>query len=285
MLDSLTQFHRPSTIEEACALLAAQDMKNVPLAGGTFLAESRDSTVQGLVDLSRLELSFIRHTGNEFVIGAMTPVQDIFKSKVLCGPSGRLLKDAAGKIGSTLLRNSITSGGNLVSVFPWSDLPPALLALDAEVQIRKGIPKRTIPVQALLEKSPREFLDRAELVTEIHVPVFGPQTGTSFTKFSKTANDYSLITVATRITLDGGTIGEARIALSGATRKPLRRNDAEQHLLGKPVSLALLAEAAAKAAQNLDLTSDFRASREFRTEVLQVLVRRALQDAIRQVGS
>lgn len=285
MLKNLTHFHRPATIEAACALLAAPDMKNVALAGGTFLAESQDTTIQGLVDLSRLELSFIRDTGTGFVIGALTPVQDLFKSEILRGPSGRMLKEAAGKIGSTLLRHSITAGGNLVCVLPWSDLPPALLALDAEVQIRKGIPKRTVPVQTVLEKSPRDFLDRAELVTEIHVPAFGPQTGTSYIKFAKTANDYGMITVATRLTLEQGVIRQARLAISGATKKPIRRPEAEARLQGNQPTPALFAETAARAAQNLDLTNDFRASKEYRTEVLEVLVRRSLTEAWQQVRS
>lgn len=283
MLKNLTHVHRPSTVEEACALLAAQDRKNVALAGGTFLAESADLTIQGLVDLSRLELGYIRDTGTGYAIGAMTPVQDISKSPVLQGPTGRLLKAAAGRIGSTLLRHAITIGGNLVCVFPWSDLPPALLALDAEVQIRKGIPKRTVPVATLLERNPREFLDRAELVTEILVPAFGPGTGTSFTKFARTANDYGLATVAVRLTLRQGLIREARIAISGATKRPVRRPNAEAWLEGLAPAPTLFAEAGARAAQDLDLTQDFRASKEYRSEILSVLVRRGLEEALRQV--
>ncbi|RCK78055.1 MAG: Xanthine dehydrogenase iron-sulfur subunit [Candidatus Ozemobacter sibiricus] len=285
MLKNLTHVHRPSTIEEACALLAAPDCKNIALAGGTYLAESSDTTIQGLVDLSGLDLNFIRETSEGYAIGAMTPVQDIFKSKLLKGATGHLLKAAAGRIGSTLLRHSITAGGNLVSVFPWSDLPPALLALDAEVQIRKGIPKRTVPVATLLEKTPREFLDKSELVTEIHVPAYGATTGTSFTKFAKTANDYSLITVAIRITVLQGLIRDVRIALSGCTKKPVRRPEAEALLKGQTPTPERLANAAARAAQNLDLTNDFRASKEYRSEILPVLIRRGIEDALRQIAA
>lgn len=285
MLRNVTHFHRPATIEEACNLLSSPECNNVPLAGGTYLAESSDSSIQGLVDLSGLDLNFIRETNDGYAIGAMTPVQDIYKSTLLKGPTGHLLKSAAGHIGSTLLRNSITAGGNLVNVFPWSDLPPALLALDAEVQIRKGIPKRTVPVQTLLEKHPRQFLEKSELVTEIHVPAYGATTGTSFIKFAKTTNDYSLITVAIRISVLQGLVRDVRIVISGCTKKPLRRLEAEGILKGQTPTTERLAAAANRASQNIDLTNDFRASKEYRSEILPVLIRRGLEEALRQISN
>jgi CO/xanthine dehydrogenase FAD-binding subunit len=283
MLKQLTQFYRPSSIEEASSLLAIKEKKNVALAGGTHLAELEDVSIDGLVDLSRLDLAYIRRTESGYAIGAMTPVQDISKSGVFAGPAGSLLQAAAGKIGSTLLRHSITIGGNIYAVFPWSDLPPVLLALDAEVLLRKGAPKRTVAIGSLYEVNPRTFIDPAELIVEIKIPEYGANTGTAFTKFSKTANDYALISVAVRLTLNAGQIVQARVAVNGTVKRPMRLSEVEQALTGQRPSAELMAQAASRINPNLDITTDFRASKEYRLEVLGVLVRRCLEEAAQKI--
>ncbi|HOY67850.1 MAG TPA: FAD binding domain-containing protein [Candidatus Ozemobacteraceae bacterium] len=285
MLKHLTQFYRPASVEEACALLAARDSRNVALAGGTTIAAVNDTTIEGLVDLSGLDLSYVRRTSDGYVIGATTPVQDIYKSPVLTGPAGQLLRSAAGKIGSTLLRHSITAGGNLVALFPWSDLPPALLVLDAQAVCRRGVPKRTVAVKNMIETGPRHYLQTGEILTEIQVPEFGLGTGVAFRKLSKTKNDYALITVAVRITLQGEEVKEARIALNAVCKKAQRRLDAEKQLENMVPTPDRIASAAAAAVRDLDMTTDFRASREYRQEVLPVLVRRCIDEALHQARS
>ncbi len=282
MLKHLTQFYRPATIEEACALLAAKDRRNAVLAGGTHIAAVNDSTIEGLIDLGGLNLSYIRRTEEGYAIGAMTPVQDIFKSSMLVGPSGQLLRAAAGKIGSTLLRHSITAGGNLMALFPWSDLPPVLLALDAQALCRRGVPKRTVAVKNLIETGPRHYMEQGEILVELQVPEYGRGTGVAFHKFSKTANDYAMITVAVRITMQGETVKEARIALNAVCKKAQRRPDAEKQLENMVPTPERVAAAAAAAARDLDMTTDYRASREYREEVLPVFVRRCIDEALRQ---
>ncbi|HNW33554.1 MAG TPA: FAD binding domain-containing protein [Candidatus Ozemobacteraceae bacterium] len=285
MLKNLTQFYRPATVEEACALLAAKDHRNAILAGGTHVTAANDTTIEGLIDLGALNLSYIRRTEEGYAIGAMTPVQDIFKSSMLVGPAGQLLRTAAGKIGSTLLRHAITAGGNLMALFPWSDLPPVLLALDAQALCRRGVPKRTVSVKNLIETGPRHYMDQGEILVELQVPEFGRGTGVAFHKFSKTSNDYAMITVAVRITMQGETVKEARIALNAVCKKAQRRPEAEKQLENMVPTPERVAAAAAAAVRDLDMTTDFRASREYREEVLPVFVRRCIDEALHQARS
>lgn len=279
MLKNLTEYHRPLTIPEACRLLGAANGKFAPLAGGTHLGVVRDNNLEGLVDLNHLGLSYINTTPTTFAIGALTPIQDILTDTTMHGPTADLLRATAARIGSTLLRHAITLGGNVVSVFPWSDMPPALLVLDADVVCHRGLPKRTVPITSLYATSPRAFLEKQEIVTDIVVPIFDANTGTAFTKFAKTANDYALLSVAIRLTMKDGDIAEARIAVSGMVKKPVRRLEVETFLVGKKPAADLFAQAARRACDNLDLTKDFRASDEYRLEVLEVFVRRALEEA------
>lgn len=283
MLKNLTRFYYPETIEEACKKLGSKKEKAVVIAGGTSEVLRKDSAIEALVDISRIkELNYIKKDKLTYRIGASTPVQDIYKSKVLKGPAGEMLTTAAGKIGSTLLRNSITAGGNLAAVFPWSDLPPVYLALDAEVVLRKGKPKRTVPVENLLKERPLKFLAKNEIIAEISVPVYGKGNGVAFTKFAKTANDYALITVAVRLFVKAGKIEQARIAVNGATVAPVRLLEAEKLLQGAKAGKAVIEKAAAKAAKEADIRKDYRAGIDYRREVLEVLVRRCLEDALKQ---
>lgn len=285
MLKKLTRFYHPKTIEEACLFLGNNEHKTAIIAGGTSEALRQDNSIEALVDISNVkELSYITKDSVYFRIGAGTPVQDIYKSKFLTGATGDLLKTAAGKIGSTLLRNSITAGGNLAALFPWSDMPIVYMALDAEVVCRKGKPKRTVPVQTIIDKKAPQFLATAEIIAEIAVPMYGKGTGTAFAKLVKTANDYAMITIATRLTLKSGRVDQARIAVNAITASPVRCLEAEKVLAGQKPTAELIAEAAKKAADSLTIRKDFRASREYRKEVFEVMVRRALTEALEKAG-
>ncbi|MFZ2959593.1 MAG: FAD binding domain-containing protein [Candidatus Ozemobacteraceae bacterium] len=279
MLAHVAKFFHPTTVEEACSLLAATDRKNVALAGGTHLAVIDDSGIEGLVDLKGLKLTHQRRENGRLTIGAMNPIEDIKTSPLLTGPGGHLVRAAAAAIGSTPLRHAITAGGNIVAAFPWSDLPPALLALDAEVVLRRGRSERVLPIAKLFETRPSDALSSDELLTEIRFAEFAAGTGTAFHKVAKTKNDYALITIAVRLTLKDDQIAEARIALNGLTRRPCRIAAVEEALVGKKPSKEVLAEAAAKVGEGLEMTVDFRASREYREEVLPVYIRRCLEEA------
>jgi carbon-monoxide dehydrogenase medium subunit len=152
------------------------------------------------------------------------------------------------------------------------------------VVLRKGKPKRTVPVSTLIKEKPGKILGKNEIIAEIQVPVYGSDTGTSFCKFAKTANDYALATVATRISLKSGKVAQARIAVNGVTVGPERCEVAEKMLEGKKVTATLIQQAARKVSDSIKFRKDFRASVEYRKEILPVLVRRCLEDALKQAG-
>lgn len=280
MLKKLTRFYHPQTIEEACRYLGNKECKTACIAGGTSEALRQDSAVEALVDLSNIkELCYIKHDSKYIRIGAATPVQDIYKSPDLKDPSGEMLKTAAGKIGSTLLRNSITAAGNLAALLPWSDLPPVYMALDAEIVCRKGKPKRTVPVQTLIDTNTKKFLVENEIISEIMIPIYGKGTGTHFAKMAKTSNDYALISLAIRLNVKAGKIQEARVVVNAITASPVRCLEAEEILIGNKGTEELFVEAAKKAASKLNIRNDFRASKEYRKEVVEVMIRRGLNEA------
>ena len=279
MLKKLTQFYHPTTIEEACKLLAKP--KTAVIAGGTAKAIKKDDSIEALVDITHIkELSHLDQDASTIKIGATTTVQEIYKSQKLKGMSGNFLKQVAGTVAATALRNTITAGGNLAAQLWWSDLPVAYLILDAEVVCRLGKPKRTVSVVQIINDTPAKFLKKGEIISEILVPCFGNNTGFDFRKQIKTHHDYPTITAATRITLKNGLISEARIACNAVTPFPFRCQEAEKLLVGKKPTAENLEKAAEKAANSIKYREDFRASKEYRQEVFKVMVRRSLEASV-----
>ena len=279
MLKKLTQFYHPTTIEEALKLLGKA--KTAIIAGGTAEALRKDDTLENLVDITHIkELSHLKQNASSIEIGATTTVQEIYKSEKLNGLSGTFLKKVAGTVAATALRNTITAGGNLVSQLWWSDLPVAYQVLDAEVVCKSAKNERKVQVNEFIKGNPAHYLKKGEIVTEIIVPCFKKNTGCDFRKQIKTHHDYPTITVATRITLKNGMISEARIACNAVTPYPFRCQDAEKLLVGKKPTAENIEKAAEKAANSFKYREDFRASKEYRQEVFQVMVRRSIQASV-----
>ena len=278
MLKKLTQFYHPTTIEEAYKYLSKP--KTAIVAGGTAEALKKDDTIEALVDITHIdEISYLSQDASTVKIGATTTVQEVYKSK-LTGITGNFLKNVAGAVAATPLRNTITIGGNLAALLWWSDLPVAYLALDAEVVCSEGKNKRTVPVVEIINKNPAKFLKKGEIISGIEVPCFEEKTGCDFRKQVKTHHDYPTVTVATRISLKNGMISEARIACNAITAQPFRCQEAEKMLVGHKPSTELIAKVAEKAAESIKIREDYRASKEYRQEIFQVYVRRSIEASI-----
>ncbi len=280
MHTQLSRFYRPRTVEDACTLLAKKDERNIVLAGGTTLAVHLDAKADGLVDLSLTGMTYIRKNKDGYAIGAMTPVADVAAAENLQGPAGTLLRCAAHQIGSTLIRHSVTVGGNVVTAFPWADLPPALLALDAKVVLQRQRDERILMADKLFAKSPRDEIAPGEILVEVRVPEFRKGTGTAFVKVAKTKNDYSILDVAVRVTLAGEKIDSVRIALNAVSKRPMRCLEAERMLVGIRLAQADIAAAAAHCAGEVEISSDLRASRDYRRAILPIHVERCLREAV-----
>ncbi len=136
--------------------------------------------------------------------------------------------------------------------------------------------------------SPEEFfltylttsLESTELLTEVRLPGLPPRTGTAFVELSRRHGDFALVGVAAVLTLgDDGRCTGARIVLIGVDGTPVRGTAGEEALLGEAPSEDRFWDAARLATQDLAPESDIQASGEYRKEIAEVLVRRALPAA------
>jgi carbon-monoxide dehydrogenase medium subunit len=283
-MTKLQEFAHPRSVDEALALLAAGRDDARPLAGGTSLSLTKDLRARVLVDLSRAGLDRIAADGDGLHLGAMATLTAVADARVVRDAGLEGLAEAAAAAGSTLLRNQITVGGNLVGLYPWSDLPPVLIALGAKARLRGPGGARELTVEELTARHPSRVLQAGELLVEVVVPTLGASAGCAFLKFARTAFDYSLCNTAAFVRLDGGVIRAAGVAVSALRALPARLAAAEAALVGKKPDEALFAAAAAAGAAEAEVGADFRASPEYRREVCGVLVRRALAAAAQRAA-
>jgi carbon-monoxide dehydrogenase medium subunit len=265
---NLTEILRPPTLTEAVRLLRRPNVKTAILAGGTTLVPQARHDVQSLVDLRDLPLAYIKRESNALRLGAATTLQDIATSPDV----PPVLAQAAHASAPINVRNMATLGGVLASAGFNAPLPVVLLALDAVLVIYSPEARQS-PLSSFLAYREKLLLDGA-LIAEVGLPLSDARM--TFEKVSRTPSDTPIICVAARLRMDGYMAHDVRLAVGGVGPLPLRLSRAEQTLEAKPLSEALIAQAAEAAAKEVNPPSDFLASSGYRREMVQVLVRRAI---------
>ncbi|NDV98761.1 xanthine dehydrogenase small subunit [Salipiger sp. PrR002] len=179
------------------------------------------------------------------------------------------------RIAGWQVRNMGTVGGNIANGSPIGDTPPVLIALGAEVTLRHGRTRRTLPLEAFFIDYGKQDRRPGEFVESIRVPLPSPATRCAAYKISKRRDeDISAVAAGISVTVEGGVIQSARIALGGMAATPKRAGKAEAALRGQPWSEASFAAAARAMAEDFAPLSDWRASADYRMRVAQNLLRR-----------
>jgi aerobic carbon-monoxide dehydrogenase medium subunit len=275
MIPAAFDYERAGTIEEALAILGEHGDEAKVLAGGHSLLplmKLRLAQPSLLVDIGRIaDLRFIREEEETIAIGALTRHADLERSDVLAR-SCPLLAAVAAEIGDPQVRHRGTIGGSLSHADPASDLPAAVMALDAELTIRGADGStRTAPAGTFFRGLFEPDLSPTEMLTEIRVPKPAAGIGWSAIKFHRRAQDWALVGVAALTRADG----TARVALTNMADRPIRATAVEEAL----ASGADLATAAVQSGEGTSPPSDIAGSAEYRRALAEILVRRALEEA------
>ena len=279
------QYLRPQSAGEALGMLAefGEDAKIV--AGGQSLMVMLHEgliTPRVLIGLSGVtELAGITTNGQAHIGALATHTQ------VLSHPGIRsawpVLAEAEQAVSSVQIRNRGTLCGNLAHAYPAADPPAALLAVDAELTLRSPQGSRNVPAGDFILGPLTTVLQPDELVTGVTLPPPPPGARYAYLKYAMRPLDFAIIGVAVRlVTGPDGLCRQVRIALNGATGRPMRATSAEQLLDGTPAAggagLAAAADAAAGESEPLDEVFE---SSAYRREMVRVYVRRALERALR----
>ena len=190
-----------------------------------------------------------------------------------------LLAAALPLIGHEAIRSRGTLGGSLAHADPAAELPAVARALDAEFVVRSESGERVIPAAEWFEGYLTTSRRPEEILVEVRFPVAEPGTGVAFQEVARRHGDFAMVGVAASLTLADGTITDARLAFSGVADVPVRAVEAESLLRGQQPSAELFAEAARRAAEQLDPPADLHGSSDYRKKVAAALVRRGLQAA------
>lgn len=280
-------FNEPATIEEACQIMSELGKEAKPLAGGTDLIVNMKKKILSpahLVSLSRMEdLRQMVLSNGGIRIGAGMTVSELAESNEIENQLKALSTGARG-LGSPLIRNLATIGGNLVSARPAADLPPPLMAYGAEVLIKSQSGERSILLEDLFLGPGETVIEPHEILTEIHMNKPLPRSGAAYFKLGvREALEISLVNVAAFISLDDvDSIKEARIILGSVAPTPIRSESAEKVLLGEKPTEELFTQAGKEAAKESRPIDDFRASAAYKKAMVEVLTSRTLNMALRE---
>lgn len=285
------EYFRPQSPVEACQILLEQGPGALALAGGTdLLVKIRRGALRptAVVDLTGLEeLKFVRQEKGWLRIGALTPLREVAASELLREKAG-LLARAAGLVGSRQIRNLATIGGNLCNAAPSADTAAPLLALEARARLLGPAGEREVPVAEFFRGPGRTCLGPGEILAEVSFPEPVPGTRGVYLKHTRRqAMDIAVVGVAAVVEVDGERqeVRAARLALASVAPTPLRVAAAEQALAGLSLEDAAMVAAGVQRAAGLAREAarpidDVRASATYRRHLVEVLVRRALQQVL-----
>ncbi len=278
------EYFRPSSLDEALALLAEHGGDAKPLAGGQSLIPAmnfRLATPAVLVDLNGIsELSYINSDAGDIRIGGMTRQRTVERSAVV---SDRvpLIAETMPHIAHPAIRNRGTIGGSLAHADPAAELPAVMLALNARFTVRSQAGAREVEADDFFMGLFTTAVQPGELLTDIRVPPSPSHSGFAFQEISRRHGDFALVGVAAVVSLDaGGNCADARIALLSVGDRPMRAVEAAKTLMGQRPSAELIAAAADTAAtRDIDPSGDIHASARYRRHLAKVLTRRVLTRA------
>ena len=283
MIPGSFDYHAPTTVDEAIALINKLGANAKVLAGGQSLIPAmrfRLAQPEQLVDINRIEgLAYVKEVGNYLAIGAMTR-EHTLEEMPLIAKSYPLLLDTAKVIADPIVRNRATLGGNLAHADPANDHPATMLAYNATVIAKSATGTREIPIDDFFIGLFESALQHGEILTEVRIPKPGPGSGGGYIKIERKVGDYAVGAVAVQLTLTAGKISAIRIGLTNVSSVPMRAKQAEAALLNTTGDDASLAIAGAKAAAECDPAADLRGQVDYKRDLVRVLVKRTVRRAL-----
>ncbi len=282
---------KPSTVQEAVSELVARGPAARLIAGGTdLILMIQDGLVspEYVIDLRSIpelrRLAFDADRG--LAIGAAVTLRALETSPLTCRHYPQL-SESASEIGSVQIRSLGTIGGNLCTAMPSADLAPTLITLGATARSVGPAGERVLPVEDLFAGPRRSVLAIDEVLATLSIPPQAPRSGGVYVKMAnRPTMDITFVGVAATVTLSesetaaDAPVQSARIALASVAPTPIRARAAEELLVGRSPDSALLEACGLAAAECCQPITDFRATADYRREMVAVLTRRALAKAV-----
>ena len=289
---STMELYSPTDLNDALRFMERDGRNATVIASGTDLLprmRRKQISPSVLIDISSFteDLRYIRQSDGTIRLGALTTVSDLLESPLFHGRLS-MIREAGMLFGAPQVRNVATIGGNICSASSSEDLIPVFMVLDAKLKIVSARGERSVPLKDFIIGKRETALKPSEMLAEVE---FSPPGGHSWTAYEKLGRRNMLIIAIVNEALslsleeDLRTVRSARVALNRVSGKipalAVRTND---FLEGRRVTVETIVQAQKVLASELSLTSDFRGSGTYRTEIAQVYLKRLLERCTRQIG-
>lgn len=287
----IERYYQAVSVEDAVRALR-EDESAILISGGTdVLISCREGKLAGcsLVSIHGIpELMGVEETAQgEVVIRAATSFSHIAANEIILRTMP-MLAYAVDQVGGPQIRNTGTIGGNVCNGVTSADSASSLWALNATLDLQGFEGTRRVPIREFYTGAGKTVRRRDEVLTSIRVKKEDYEGfGGCYIKYGKReAMEIATLGCAAmaRLTPDKASIAELRLAFGVAAPTPMRCVNTEAALRGAPVDEALLERAAQGAAGEVTPRTSWRASREFRLQLVRELSRRALRQAINNAG-
>ena len=278
----------PVTVKEAIDILEKHGDRARPLAGGTDLlvqARSNKWDLDAVVDVKKIpEAMQLDVSNNGLTIGAGVPCYQIYDHEKIKSDYPGIV-DGAFIIGGIQIQSRAAIGGNLCNAAPSGDAICPLIVYDATANIAGPSGNRDVSVEDFCVGPGKTVLKNGELLVSISVPKPPSGFGAAYERFiPRNEMDIAVAAVAVSVTLDnsGTNFESVRIALASVGPTPIFATKASNSLKGKSINESSISEAAAIAKDESSPISDMRGTIEHRKQLIEVITKRMLNEAVKR---
>jgi len=273
------EYERATSVDGAIAALGRLGPEARIIAGGHSLLpmmKLRMATPKHLIDINDLDdLAYIREDNGQIRIGALTRHVELLESDVLARHYP-LFADAEHVIADPVVRNRGTIGGSLCQADAAEDLSAVCSAAKAEVVIRGAEGERVVSMEDFHVGPFMTAVGDGELLTEVRLAV-RDGAGSAHEKVERRAGDWAIAAASAVVWIEGGTIGDAGVALSAVGPMTIHLSRGEEALRGQAPSEELFDQVAAMASEDCMPAADGRGPVDYKRHLAGVLTKRALQ--------
>lgn len=283
------EYFDAQTLEEVSDLLVRYNSEAALLAGGSdLIVKLKESIVQkkylvNLKGVSGLDQIILNQREKNLTIGALVTHTAIAQSKIIQQyfPS---LGEASSIVGGRQTRNIGTIGGNICNSSPSAETITALMTFGAQVKIYSpGGEEHKIPLEDFVIGPSQNALLVGEILKEIEVPLPPKNSGSAYIKLGRRRSmEIAIVNVAVNVVTECNSFKDVKIALGAVGPTPIRAKKAEIILKGKMIESHIISKAAAAARTECHPITDVRASAEYRSEMVEVMVKQAITSALQK---
>lgn len=282
MFPNAIKYETPASVDEAIRLMDEYGYDGKVLAGGQSLLPMMKLRVAApavLIDINRInELKGWAEADGKLRIGAIARQAELEHATEL-RDKFPLLHRTARCVADPLIRNLGTVVGSLVHADPSSDWGPAMIALNAEVEARGPDGSRMIPINEFFLDTFATSLEENELAVAVHVPVPTGPVASRYMKLERKAGDFAIAGLAVHVVIGSdGRVSEAGFGICGCGSTPLRAAQAEEALIGQPLTEETIEAVSQLVPKDADPVDDLRGSAEYKRDLLRVFAARALRE-------